>query len=118
MVMENQVRTASIISALFAVWLFVSQYVLGFGAMSVVAMWVADIASIGVLALSLIRFFNTSIESSAMSWINALVGLALIASPFVLYLTGVGGVLWDFVIVGIAFVVFNVWAALAHLITI
>ncbi len=115
--METQVKTASMLSVLFAIWLFVSPYVMGFAAMDTVRMWTADIAAIVVFALSLIRFFDPH-GTEAMSWINVVVGLALIASPFVWNLVGTPAILWDFLIVGIAFVVFNAWAALGHLIRI
>ncbi len=112
---EFQVRGASAISFLFAIWLFISPYVMGFAALSTVALWTVKIAAIVVFTLSVIRFFMPH-DTSAMSWINVLVGLGLIASPFVWGLTAVPGLLWDFVIVGVAFVVFNVWAAMGHLI--
>ncbi len=117
MEMENQVKVASMVSFLFAVWLFISPYVLGFAGQSVIAIWTVNIAGIGVAALSLIRFFIPH-GTAAMSWINVLVGLGLIASPFVWYLTGTYWLMWDFIIVGAALVIFNLWAALGHLITV
>ncbi len=118
--METQVKTASIISVLFAIWLFVSPYVLGFAGVSIAAMWVVIIGGIAVFALSLLRFIDPGV-GPAPSWINAVIGLALIVFPFVWSLMGPGlsaVILWDFVIVGIAYVVLNVWAALGHLIRI
>ncbi len=112
---EYQIKGASAISFLFAIWLFISPYVMGFAALSTVALWTVKIAAIIVFALSVIRFFLPH-DTSAMSWINVLVGLGLIASPFVWGWMGVTGILWDFLIVGVAFVVFNVWAAMGHLI--
>ncbi len=116
MEMENQVKAASMVSFLLAVWLFVSPYVLGFAGQSTVIAWTVDIAALPVIALSLIRFFLPH-DTSAMSWINFLIGLALIASPFVWSLTGMFWVMWDFIIVGAAIALFNLWAALGHLIT-
>ncbi len=49
----------------------------------------------------------------ALDWINALVGVWLIAAPFVLGYTGVAGALWNDVIVGIAVAVLGGWAAVA-----
>ncbi len=115
--METQVKTASMLSVLFAIWLFVSPYVMGFAGVSIAAMWVVIIASIAVFALSLLRFIDPGV-GSVVSWINAVIGLALIAFPFVWSLVGTPAILWDFVIVGIAFIVFNAWAALGHMIRI
>ncbi len=111
--MESQVKVASGISFLFGIWLIISPFVLGFSTLSMVAMWDAVIVGIIVAILSAIRFFNP-MSSPALSWIDALLGLWMIVSPFILAVSGVAGVTVDFVIVGIAFVVFNVWAALVH----
>ncbi len=111
---ESQVKTGSMLSFLFAVWLFVSPYVLGTsGFIAGFSWWTLDAAAIGVGVLSIIRFLRPQ-DTEAMSWINALAGLWLIASPFVWSLTGDFYMLWDFLIVGLAFVVLNVWAALAR----
>ncbi len=114
--MENQVKVASGISFLFGLWLIISPFLLGFSTLSMTAMWDAVIIGIIVAILSAIRFFNP-MSSSALSWINALLGLWMIVSPFILALSGTMGVMWDFIIVGIAFIVFNVWAAVVHPVT-
>ncbi len=111
--MESQVKVASGISFLFGIWLIISPFVVGFSTLSAMAMWDAVIVGIIVAILSAIRFFAPA-NGTALSWINALLGLWMIISPFVLALSGVAGVTVDFVIVGIAFIVFNVWAALVH----
>lgn len=110
---EGHVKTASLLSLLFAVWLFISPYVMGFATRSAVAMWTVDIAGVGVFILSAIRLWIPH-GTRVLSWINVLVGLGLMLSPFVWFLTGDFYLMWDFVIVGAALVVFNVWAALAH----
>ncbi len=111
--MENQVKVASGISFLFGIWLIISPFVLGFSTLSMVAMWDAVIVGIIVAILSAVRFFNP-MSSPALSWINALLGLWMIISPFVLAVSGMSGVLWDFIVVGVAFVIFDVWAAMVH----
>ncbi len=111
--MQSQVKVASGISFLFGLWLIISPFVMGFSTLSAMAMYDAVIVGVIVAILSLIRFFSPG-SSTALNWINALLGLWLIISPFVLALSGVAGVLVNFVIVGIAFIIFNVWAALVH----
>ncbi len=111
--MNNQIKIASGISVLFALWLIISPFVLGMTTASVVAMWDAIIVGIIVLVLSAIRYSNST-TSPALSWISALLGLWMIISPFVLGTSAMMSVLWDFILVGVAFVVFDVWAAVAH----
>ncbi len=115
--METQVKVASGVSFLLAVWLFISPFVLGFAWQSTVITWTVDIAGIVVAGLSLIRFILPR-ETNPVSWINFLIGLALIASPFVWSLMGMFWVMWDFIIVGAAIALFNLWAALGHMITV
>ncbi len=112
---SNQVKVASGISFLFGLWLIISPFLLGFST-SATAMWDAIIVGVIVAILSAIRFF-TPASGTGLSWINAVLGLWMIISPFVLALSGVMGVMWDFIIVGIAFIIFNVWAAVTHPVT-
>ncbi len=114
--MESQVKVASGISFLFGIWLIISPFVVAFSTLSATAMYDAVIVGVIVAILSAIRFFSPG-SSTALSWINALLGVWMIISPFVLALSGVAGVMVDFVIVGIAFIVFNVWAAVTHPVT-
>jgi VIT1/CCC1 family predicted Fe2+/Mn2+ transporter len=64
-----------------------------------------------VLVLSWIRENNPD-SAPWMSWVNAVLGVWMIISPFILGLTAVTGVMTNFIIVGIAFLVFGVWSAL------
>lgn len=65
-----------------------------------------------MLILSGIRALNPG-TSPALSWISALLGIWMIISPFVLATSQFTAVMWDFIVVGVAFVVFDAWAALA-----
>ncbi len=111
--MDRQVRVASGLSVLFGLWLIVSPFLVGYYRLSNTAMWDAIIVGVIVVILSAIRYFNP-MSSTALSWIGALLGLWLIVSLFVLGIATFAGVLWDFIIVGIAFIIFDAWAALVH----
>jgi uncharacterized membrane protein HdeD (DUF308 family) len=52
--------------------------------------------------------------AKTLSWIIALAGLWEIAAPFVFGMTATTAFLWDAIIVGLALLVFGVWAALAN----
>jgi VIT1/CCC1 family predicted Fe2+/Mn2+ transporter len=52
--------------------------------------------------------------AKTLSWIIALAGLWEIVAPFVFGMTAASAFLWDAIIVGLALLVFGVWAALAN----
>jgi uncharacterized membrane protein len=85
------------INIVLGIWVLISPFVLGFG-MFPKPMWnnVATGAAVGILAL--IRMGAP--QQAGWSWINALLGIWLIISPFALgFLAGVA--LWNNVILGI-----------------
>ncbi len=49
-----------------------------------------------------------------LSWIIAVAGLWEIVAPFIFGMTATTAFLWDAIIVGLALVVFGVWAALSN----
>ncbi len=51
--------------------------------------------------------------AKTLSWIIALAGLWEIVAPFIFGMTATTAFLWDAIIVGLALLVFGVWAALA-----
>ncbi len=108
--MNEQVRVASGINVLLSLWLIVSPFVLSFA--GAVGMWDAVIVGVIVLVLAWLRSNNPAM-TSALSWIVALLGLWLIVSPFIFGMAGVMALLWDYIIVGVGYIIFGVWSALA-----
>ncbi len=110
--MHQQQRIPSGLNILFSIWLIVSPFLLGFAAMSGTAMWDAIIVGVIVLILAIIR--EASPEGATwLSWVNAILGIWLVISPFILGTSFMAAVLWDDIIVGVAFFVFGLWSALA-----
>ncbi len=109
--MNQQSRIPSGLNILFSLWLIISPFLLAYSGLSTLAMWDAIIVGVIVLILAAIREANP-MNASFLSWINALLGLWLLISPFILGTSHFTAVLWDDVIVGIAFIVFGVWSAL------
>ncbi len=107
----QQARIPSALNILFSLWLIASPWLLGFYTKNLVALWDAIIVGVIVLVLSWIRENNPG-SYPWMSWVNAILGIWLIISPFILGVGAVTGVMMDFVIVGIAFLIFGVWSAL------
>lgn len=113
--MDRNVQTAKIpsgLNILFSLWLIVSSFLLGYFGTNMVAFWDALIVGVVVLVLAWIRESNPA-RASYLSWINAVLGIWMILSPFILGISAVPGVMVNFIIVGIAFLVFGVWAALS-----
>ncbi len=111
---EGHVRAASVLSLLAGLWLFVSPYVLGFSTYYYdFASWTVHAVAIAVIILSAIRLLWPH-GTEGISWVNAVIGLWLILSPFVWFLTGNFILMIDFIIVGALIVLFNVWGAMAH----
>ncbi len=109
---NQQARIPSALNILFSLWLIASPWLLGYFTKSLVALWDAIIVGVIVLVLSWIRENNPA-TAPWMSWVNAVLGIWMIISPFILGVAAVPGVMVDFIIVGIAFLVFGIWSALA-----
>ncbi len=108
--MNQQVRTASGLNILFGLWLIISPFVLSFAGST--GMWDAVIVGVIGVVLAWIRYASPD-RAPILGWINALLGIWLIISPFLFGMAGVTALLWDYIIVGIAFVVFGAWSALS-----
>lgn len=100
------------LNILLSIWLIASPFLLGYLGMSALAMWDAIIVGVIVLILAWIRFANPA-SATWLSWVNAVLGLWLIVAPFVLGTSNIAGAMWNDIVVGIGFVVFGVWSALA-----
>jgi uncharacterized membrane protein len=92
---------------LLGLWLVVSPWVLSFAgdANAATNAWVTG-GLIAILAAAALIAFHKWEE-----WINALLALWLIASPFVLGLTANMTVVWNLIIVGVLVAILAIWAA-------
>jgi SPW repeat len=85
---------SSWVNILLGIWVIVSPFVLAFHSPKAVWSNVITGAVIGILAL--IRW---SMHQPGWSWLNLILGIWLVISPFVLFASGVA--MWNNVIVGI-----------------
>lgn len=106
-----QVATASGLDILAAIWLLISPFVLGF---RYVASATTNDVIFGIIIgiLAAIRFFG-AYAASSLSWINAVLGLWILVSPWVLQYSYSAVATWNSVIVGIIIIVLASWSALA-----
>jgi hypothetical protein len=108
--MNQQARMTSGLNVILSIWLIASPFLLSFA--GAFGMWNAIVVGVIVLVLSWLRFNNPA-TMPWLSWITALLGVWLIASPFLFGMSGVTALLWDYIAVGVGFVVFGAWSALA-----
>jgi len=99
------------IVALAGLWTLVSPFILNFSDLTS-AMWNAIIVGILLIALggwaALYKDVNTD---KVLDWINVVLGLWLIASPFVLGYSTMAAALWSSIITGLVVIVLAGWAA-------
>ncbi|MGE5224301.1 MAG: SPW repeat protein [Omnitrophica WOR_2 bacterium] len=101
------------IAAILGLWQLLSPFILGYSG-TMVALWNAVIVGIVLIVLGVWSALSSSATTTrALDWINFLVGLWLIVSPFLLAFTGISIAFWDAVIVGIVVAVIDLVAALA-----
>jgi hypothetical protein len=104
-------RTASILNVLAGLWLIVSPFVLGYTALPV-ARWDTIIVGIIVLVLAGTRAANPQ-QYVGLSWLNLLLGIWLIVSPFALSYATLPRPTWNDVILGVVVVILAICSAVA-----
>ena len=104
-------KTLSWLVVLAGIWEVAASFVLGYTG-TTAALWNAVIVGAVLVVLGAWAALSDRESSDrALDWINAVVGLWLIAAPFVLGYTGTALALWNDVIVGLVVAVLAVWAA-------
>lgn len=104
---ESQVRLASGLNFLAGIYLLISAWIAGASAGST---WNGVIFGIIVAILAATRFSGAT--GPWASWIDALIGIWLIISPWVYGYSGSGWE-WNSIVVGIIMLVLGVWSAMA-----
>jgi hypothetical protein len=106
---QRQIRVASGLDTLAGIWLFISALIFSYNA---ALAWDLAIVGIVVAVLAASRAFG-NYRPSWPSWVNAVLGVWTIISPWVFVRTASAAMVWDAVITGIAIIVLAVWSALA-----
>ncbi|HEU4585369.1 MAG TPA: SPW repeat protein [Gemmatimonadaceae bacterium] len=108
----SQVRVASGLNFLAGIWIIISAWVYGAIYTSGSA-WNSIIVGIVIAVFSAIRFFSPR-SAVGLSWINALLGIWMIISPWVFGYAGTNTArMWNSVIFGIIVLILGVWSAAA-----
>ena len=107
---DDASRPASALNVLAGIWLIISPWVLGFTDLRV-PLWDTLLVGIAVLVLAAIRLGTSG--TTGLSWVNLLLGICLIISPFVLSFTTATAAMSNAIVLGILVGIFSLWAALA-----
>lgn len=107
----NSVKVASGLNVVTALWLIAAPFLLAYAGITA-AVWNDILIGITVLILAGIRVAKPE-RNAGLSWTNLVLGLWLIAAPFVLSYAGTAAALWNDVIVGVVVASLATWSALA-----
>lgn len=107
---DDASRPGSALNVIAGIWLIISPWVLGFSNLQT-PLWDTLLCGIAVLILAAIRL--GTVGTVGLSWINFLVGIWLLISPFVLGFSGTSAAMGNDVILGILVGLFSLWGALA-----
>jgi hypothetical protein len=115
---RNQVATASGLDVLAGVWLLISPFALSFRHLHSThvgyAMTNDVIFGIVIGILALIRFFSTDVRGTSwLSWVNAVLGVWVLISPWALRYSEFAVPMWNNIVLGIVVIVLACWSALA-----
>jgi hypothetical protein len=107
-------KTAKSLSGLVALaglWEVLSPFILGYSA-TLAALWNAIIAGVVLIILGVWTALNEEPGlDKTLEWVNAVVGVWLVVSPFALGYSAVAAAVWNDIIVGAVVIVLAAWAA-------
>ncbi len=108
---KGQVMTASGLDVLAGIWILISPFVLGVHNLQ---QFTTNNVIVGIVigVLAAIRFFG-AYQASYLSWINAILGLWLLLTPWILRFSHYSTPTTNNVIFGIVVIVLACWSALA-----
>ena len=106
---KEQTTTSSGLIVLAGIWLIISPYLLGFAHTGSAT----NAITIGIIVaiLALIRILTPE-NTGWLSWVNIVLGVWLLISPFILGYMAAGD-LWNSIILGILVIVFAAWSSTA-----
>jgi hypothetical protein len=103
--------TASGLDVLAGVWLIISPFCMAARTSAITSNNV--ILGIIIAILAFIRFSNASYRTVGLSWVNALLGIWVLISPWALRFSHIHGAMTNNVCMGIIIIFLSCWSALA-----
>ena len=108
---NNAVRVASGLNILLGIWVIISPWVYGHP-YSVGSVWNSVIVGILIVIFAAIRFSGS--PATWPSWLNVLLGIWLIISPWIYGYAGHNAREWNSIIFGIICIILAAWSAAAN----
>lgn len=109
--METKQRWQDWVNLIFGFWLFITPFLVGMAGLSNMLAWNGYIFGVIIAVLSIWALVQ---PRAWEEWINLLIGIWLIVSPFVLGFSMHTAAMWNFIVVGIIVGADALWAALAN----
>lgn len=110
---RDQIKYADALNIVVGIWLILAAFALGFTDVST-ALWNSVIVGVAIIVISALRIFTESERWYWLSWVTFVLGLWLIASPFILGYDDQIRPMASNVFSGIAVVLLSGFSALAH----
>src|SRR5690625_603830 len=106
-----QARSASILNIIVGAWLFLSPWTVGFSTVRS-ATWNSLIVGFLIAVFAIIRT-TAPMQAPGLSWLNFILGIWLVMSPFIVNFGGVDAAMWNSVIAGLIVLSLSAWSAVA-----
>jgi hypothetical protein len=98
---------------LVGIWELLAPFIWGYATI-VEPLWNDVLFGAALIVLAGVSVLSESETTDrGLDWVNTVIGLWLIAAPFILNYTGLTSALWNDIIVGIITVVLSAWAAVS-----
>ena len=98
---------------LVGIWELLAPFIWGYAAI-VEPLWNDVLFGAALIVLAGVSVLSESETTDrGLDWVNTVIGLWLIAAPFILNYTRLSSALWNDIIVGIITVVLSAWAAVS-----
>jgi len=111
--MQKVAKTSEGLDIVAGVWVFLSPFIFRFSDIPS-ALWTNLIAGAIVIILASIRLSDQGSKMTWPSWVNVIVGVWLLISPFMLNLSATPAFMWNNVILGIIIMVLGTSSALSN----
>ena len=108
--METKQRWQDWVNVILGVWLFIAPF-FSIVALTSMAAWNGYIFGVIIVALSIVALIQ---PRAWEEWINLVVGVWLILSPFIMGYTTETTIMWNHIVVGVLVGVDALWAALSR----
>ena len=108
---NDQVKLVSGTNIVAGLWLLVAAFVLGYAGIAA-ALWNEILVGAAIAVLAWLRVSNPE-RMTGLSWTNAVLGVWLIAAPFVLGYAATAAAMWNEVIIGLVVAALGTWSAIA-----